>query len=308
VAVLVFTGLNVAGVRQGTGTQNLLTSIEVLGILLIVLAGFSAAAPVAEAAAAPSGGSFGLMMVLVMLTYGGWNEAAYVSAELKDVRKNMARALVLAIVIITALYLLINWAYLNALGLAGTAQSEQVAADVMRRAFGENGALIMSALVAVAALTSINATIFTGARTSYALGRNLKMFAFLGNWSPRTGTPANALLLQGAIALALVGFGATRENRVQTIVDSTAPVCGSFVLLAGSALFILRRKEAGIERPFRVPLYPVTPLIFCFMRTYLLDSSLAFTGRGALVGVGVLAVGALLLPFVRPIDLKNGNP
>jgi amino acid transporter len=306
VAVAIFTGLNVAGVRQGTGTQNILTSAEVLGVLLIVLAGFSVAAPPAEAAGAvASSSSLGLMMVLVMLTYGGWNEAAYVAAELRDVRRNMVRVLVTSILIITSLYLLINWAYMHALGLGGTAKSEQVAADVMLNAIGPGGAVIISVLVAISALTSINATIFTGARTSYAFGRDFRTFAALGRWSPRTGTPANALLMQGAIALGLVIFGATTEGAVQTMVDYTAPVFWAFFLLTGIALFVLRSKDPGIERPFRVPLYPVIPISFCLMTAYLLYSSLAFNRYGALLGVAVLALGALLMPFVRPSDITH---
>jgi APA family basic amino acid/polyamine antiporter len=307
VAVAIFTGLNVLGVRQGTGTQNVLTTIEVLGVLLIILAGFSVAAPAVDAAAAgaPASSTIGLMMVLVMLTYGGWNEAAYVAAELRDVRRNMVRVLVLSIVIITTLYLLINWAYLHALGLAGTAQSQQVAADVMLRAFGERGAVIISLLVAISALTSINATIFTGARTSYAFGGDFRTFAFLGRWNPRTGTPANALLVQGAIALALVIFGAMSPSAVQTMVDYTAPVFWSFFLLTGIALFVLRGREPGIERPFRVPLYPVTPILFCLMTGYLLYSSLDYNRYGALLGVAVLAVGAILMLFVRPTDIRH---
>jgi APA family basic amino acid/polyamine antiporter len=306
VAVAVFTALNVAGVRQGTGTQNILTTIEVLGVLLIILAGFSVAAPAPVATAAgTTSSSIGLMMVLVMLTYGGWNEAAYVAAELRDVRRNMVRVLVTSIVIITSLYLLINWAYLHALGLAGTAQSQQVAADVMLRAFGDPGVVIISLLVAISALTSINATIFTGARTSYAVGRDFRTLGFLGQWSARTGTPANALLLQGAIALGLVVFGATTQGAVQTMVDYTAPVFWAFFLLTGIAVFVLRRKEPNIERPFRVPLYPVTPILFCLMTAYLLYSSLDYNRYGALLGVAVLAVGALLIPFVRPSDITH---
>jgi amino acid transporter len=99
-----------------------------------------------------------------------------------------------------------------------------------------------------------------------------------------------------------VVFGATREDRVQTIVDYTAPVFWFFFLLAGIALFVLRRKEPGTERPFRVPLYPVTPVLFCLMSGFLLYSSLDYNRFGALAGVAVLVVGALMLPFVRPID------
>src|SRR5690606_14136122 len=113
-------------------------------------------------------GAFGLSMVFVLLTFGGWNEAAYISAELRSGRKKMVNALILSIIIITVIYLLINLAYLRGLGLSGMAQSNAVAGDLMQNAFGEVGLVLMALVVAVSALTSANATIFTGARSNYA--------------------------------------------------------------------------------------------------------------------------------------------
>jgi basic amino acid/polyamine antiporter, APA family len=292
------TAVNIAGVRQGTATQNLLTTIEVLGVVMVIAAGFMIAAPpqaITPAAAAPASSSVGLMMVFVLLTYGGWNEAAYVSGELRDARRNMVPVLVVSVLLITVLYVLINWAYLHALGLAGTAATQQVAAELVRRAFGPGGAAVVSILVAISALTTANATVFTGARTSYAFGCDFAPFAVLGRWSQRTATPVNALLVQGVIALALVLMGTLTRKGFETIVEYTAPVFWFFFLLTGAALFVLRLKEPGIARPFLVPLYPVTPLLFCATCAYLLYSSLAYTGVGAGAGVIVLAIGALFL-------------
>ncbi|MGH9902041.1 MAG: APC family permease, partial [Pyrinomonadaceae bacterium] len=169
-AVAALTGLNIAGVRQGRRTQNLLTTAEVLGVLTVITAGLLFTAPPAVEASAGQPGatatspsSFGLVMVFVLLTYGGWNEAAYISAEVRDARRQMARALVWGIVLITGIYLLINAAYIHGLGLSGVAQSEAVAADLMRRAAGARGAQLVSVLIAVSALTSANATVITGA-------------------------------------------------------------------------------------------------------------------------------------------------
>jgi amino acid transporter len=298
-AIVILTFLNIAGVRQGTGTQNVLTAILVLGILLVIAAGFAAGSPDASAQTAASAAtSLGQMMVFILFTYGGWNEAAYVSAELRDVQRNMARVLVISILLITALYILMNWAYLNALGLGGVAKSEQVAADLMRRAFGDTGAKVISVVVALAALTTANATVFTGGRSSYALGCDFKQFAALGRWNARTGTPVNGLLVQGLIAVGLVVLGVFTKQGFATIVEYTAPVFWSFFLLTGIAFFVLRSKDAARPRPFRVPLYPIPPILFCLTCAYLLRSSLDYYRVGALAGVAVLAVGAVLLLFV----------
>jgi amino acid transporter len=141
--VVLLTAINMAGVREGAATQKSLTALEVAGIALVALLGLTLATPAAAAppapAAAPHASAIGLVMVFVLLTYGGWNEAAYLSAELKGER-TIVRALVASIGIITVLYLLVNVAYLRALGLAGTARSEAVAADVVRLALGEGPA------------------------------------------------------------------------------------------------------------------------------------------------------------------------
>lgn len=301
--VIALTLLNILGVTFGTSTQKLLTSLEVGGILLVILAGLllAPAAPPAAGVSAPGngGGSTGIAMVVVLLTYGGWNEAGYISAEMRSGSKRLAGALIISLALITGIYLLINWTYLRVLGLEQMAGSEAVAVDVMQIAFGNGGVALIAILVAVSSLTSANATIFTGARTSYALGRDFRVLKGLGRWNRTASGPVNAFLVQGAIALVLVSMGLFTRSGFETAVEYTAPVFWFFFLLTGISLLVLRKKEPRAGRPFRVPLYPVTPLIFCLTCLYLLYSSLVFTGYGALVGVAVLLAGLLLFPFLK---------
>lgn len=304
--VVALTGLNVAGVRQGSGAQNWLTAVEVLSVVLVIIAGLAFAAADAPAPAAPAGPapSLGLALVFVLLTYGGWNEAVYVSAEVDNPRRNIARALLISIGLITALYLLVNWAFLRGLGLEGLAASDAAAADLMRRAAGESGARFVSVLVAVSALTSANATVITGARTNYALGRDFRMFDFLGRWHERAHTPTNALLVQGVIALALVFAGSLAREGFSAMVEYTAPVFWLFFFLAGLSLIILRSKEPDVERPFRVPLYPLTPILFCAACLYMFQSSLTYAGTGAIAGVLVLVAGVPVLLWAREREFQ----
>ncbi|MEJ5963300.1 APC family permease [Pedobacter immunditicola] len=301
--VIIMTAINIAGVKMGTGTQKLFTIAEVSGVMIIVAAGlFFAPAPVetlnaapATASAAGSAGSFiGLAMVFVLLTFGGWNEAAYISAELKSGRNRMVKALIISLVIITLVYLLINIAFLKALGHQAMAQSDAVGVDLMRIVWGPTGVWLISVLVAISALTSVNATIFTGARTNYALGKDYKMFSMLGKWNSQASGPVNAFIVQALISLALISLGLVTRSGFETIIEYTAPVFWFFFLLVGISLFVLRRKEPNAVRPFRVPLYPLTPLIFCLSSAYLLYSSLVYTGIGALVGIVVLLLGVVV--------------
>ncbi len=301
--VAVLTAVNFVGTRQSATAQNWLTSVEVLGLVVIVGAAMllpDAPAPVAtvgSAAAAES--NLGVAMVLVLLTYGGWNEAAYVSSEISGNKRSLARALIISIAVVTGLYLAVNLAYLHALGVAGMARSDAVAADLLKLALGEPGAKLMSAMVAVAALTSINSTMIVGARSAYATGRDWPALSYLGHWHAASGSPRRALLIQAALAIALIALGTATRKGFETMVDFTAPVFWFFFLLTGISLFILRGREAGVERPFKVPLYPFTPLVFCASCAWLLYSSLAHVRVGAFAGVALLAVGGVLMLFLK---------
>jgi basic amino acid/polyamine antiporter, APA family len=299
--VVLITAVNVAGIRQGKWTQVTLALATCLGLLLVAvsgLAGTPAEVP-AAVAAAPSvfPPAFGLAMVFVLLAYGGWNEAAYVSADVS--RRNMVRALLWGIGTITAIYLLVNFSYVRGLGMAGMAGSKAIAADLVERGAGPELAVFTSAIIAIAALSTMNATTLTGGRSNFALGQDVPLFRALGQYDAARKTPRNALLVQGAITLLLVVLGAVTRTGFVAIVEYTAPVFWLFFFLVGVSVFVLRRRDASRPRPFRVPFYPLTPLIFCAMCLYMIRSSLAYTGLGALVGLGVLLVGLPLLLVAR---------
>jgi amino acid transporter len=211
----------------------------------------------------------------------------------------MVRVMVLSIAIITVVYLLVNVAMLRVLGVGGMAGSDAVGAELMRRVAGERSAILVSLLVGASAVASINAMIFTCARTSYALGRDFPLFAPLGRWRARGSVPANALLFQGAIIVALIVFGARTRQGFKTMVEYTAPVFWLFVFLTTLSLIRLRRKNAAVPRAYSVPLYPWTPVLFAAICAYLFYSSVVYTGIGALVGLGVVAAGVPVLLLSR---------
>ncbi len=309
-AVVVLTALNVVGVRQSKESQKLLTAAQILGLVLLIAGGLFLAPAVGDvtgqAGAVTEGNSntaFGLVMVFVLLTYGGWNEAAYISSELQGGRRAMFKVLTISIAIITALYVLFNLTLLRVMTMEQIGSSQAIGADLMRIVTGEAGAVLMSLLVSASALASTNAVILTGGRSAYAMGRDFPMFSWLGQWSAGGNTPRNALIAQGAVALALVGLGTFTRSGFKTMVDFTAPVFWFFFLLTAISLMLLRRREPNAIRPFRVPLYPVIPILFAATCAYLLYSSLAYTGFGAGVGVLVLLVGLILLA----VQTRNGR-
>jgi APA family basic amino acid/polyamine antiporter len=300
IGVLIVTGINFAGTLQGKNTQLVLSLLTVAAVLVVAVAGFMA--PGSSAPPAPPRdlvwGLAGLSMVFVLLTYGGWNEAAYLSGEIKDVKRNMVRALMLGVAVIVACYILINFAYLHALGMDGMRKSNAVGADLMKVVVGTSGAIVLSMIVCITAGSTLNGTIFTGARSYYALGRDVSLFHRLGIWEERGQTPANGLIVQGIITIVLIIFGSTTRDGFEAMVAYTAPVFWLFMFLVAISIIVFRVREPGRELPFRVPLYPLPPLILAAACAWMFYSALVYAGWGSIMGVVVLVVGLPLI-FLR---------
>ena len=292
-SVAILTVVNILGVQEGKWTQNLLTTAKVLGLLAIV--GVALIAPQGT----KSTGSFDPMpmsvaMILVLFTFGGWNEMAYVAAEVKDARRNIVRALVLGTVAVTVLYLLANCAFLFTLGYTGLATSEAVATEAISTVFPDIGGRLIGALICISALGAVNGLIFTGARISYAVGVENRLFGKLGTWHRRTGTPVWALVVQGLIAMVLIVLLGSFLDAVLY----TAPAVYSFYLATSLAVMVLRRKEPEVERPYKVTGYPFTTLIFCAVCAFLIYSAVDYAFDNATLIVYVLCV---VVPLGLPV-------
>ena len=234
-AIVLLTVINILGVKAGKWTQNLLTVTKILGLVAISVVGLMAppAAPLPPASEGFTWEGLQLAFILVFFTFGGWNEMAYVAAEIKRPHQNIVRALVAGTVAVTALYLLINGAFLSALGLSGLSSSPAVAVEMMGKVFPQAAGRVIAILICISALGAVNGLVFTGARISYALGADHKSFRPLGRWSPRLGTPVWALVVQGALSLAIV---LTAGSFLDTILY-TAPVVWLFFLATATVGF-----------------------------------------------------------------------
>jgi amino acid transporter len=317
-AIVILTLTNALGIGVGKRMQNLLTVAKVVGLTGICVAGafrFLWSSPAPAADPKPVGGaSLGLALVLVLYAYGGWNEAAYIAAEVRDHRRNITRALVLGTVAVTLIYLLVNGAYLAGLGFDGVRASSAVAADIFTWPDREtHAAEVMSALVAVSALGAVNGMIFTGSRNYAAFGADHRLFAWLGRWHGRLGSPVGSLAVQALLSMIMVvAVGAwSGSEGFEALVTSTAPVFWAFFLLAGASLFVLRRKDRAMERPFKVPGYPVVPLLFCGACGFMLYSSLSYACMEfpeELICVAMFLIAGLPLYWWSRRMGARGNP
>ncbi|MCC6417892.1 MAG: amino acid permease [Gemmataceae bacterium] len=267
-------------------------------------------------------------MVLIMLAYGGWNDAAFVAAEVRDRDRNLPRALLGGTALVALIYVLVNAAYLFGLGVDRAEESNQIAAHtlgLLPGEVGQYGQIAMSILVMISALAAVNGLIYTSSRIYSTLGSDYSLFAPLGRWSRGLGTPIWSLLLQMLITLSMLVMVGTPQGRGYIneglswlgfeevtrwyaggffpLLQCSAPIFWLFFLMAGLSLFVLRINEPNVERPFRVPLFPIVPLLFCATCGYMLYSGIRFAGQLGIVGAGLVLVGIPFYIFSRRRNL-----
>jgi amino acid transporter len=319
-SIVVLTFINVMGVVLGAWTQNLLTLAKVLGLVVLVVVGFAygSSEHLTDHGAAPSESwlaaakMLATVMIAVLWSYSGWQEAAYVVAEIKDRRRNIARALLLGTAAVTVIYLLVNTALLYGLGFYAirtlSADQEPIPAAMLAMAMPGYGARAMELLVIISALGAINGMIFTTARIYAEFGLDHRLFSPLSHWSRRLGTPARALVVQGVVSLLLVSgvslyvwwHEADGMNTFDALLNFTGAVFWLFFFATGVALFVLRRIDHDLTRPFRVPLYPVIPLVFCACCAAMTVGVVIATWQFALVGLAILLAGLPLYFWPQP--------
>ncbi len=303
-AVVVLTLINIAGVRQGKWTQNILTVVKTIGLAAIIVIGLTVPAgppppPEVSTSWTPP---LSLAMILILFTYGGWNEMAYVAAEVKNPKRNIVRALIMGTVGVMVLYLLANAAFLRSLGHEGMINTEAIGVDAIKGLFGEYGSRIFAVLICISALGAVNGLIFAGSRISYAVGADHRLFRILGKWHGRRGSPVWALVLQGVIAAIVIMAFRSFER---TIIFIAAAVY-LFYLASSTAVIVLRYKEPDVERPFKVKGYPFTPLIFAGVCGFLMYSTLTYKPGGegisqkeAGISIGILLAGLVVYGLTK---------
>ncbi|HLI66551.1 MAG TPA: APC family permease [Caulobacteraceae bacterium] len=313
--VAAMTGLNLMHVRLGFITQAGLIGLVTLGFAAVVAAAvvlaatgaLPHAAPAAPASA-PSLGRFTVALIYIFLAYGGWSDAATLSAEVRNDRRGMLVAIMGSLALLMAIYLALNAAMMIGLTPAGLAASSAPAADLMGRAFGPLGKTLIVVVVGVSTIASINSTLIVGARTTYAVARDTPLIAAIGRWHGGRGVPARAVLVEGAFAMLLVVAGGFAQSGFNAMVDYMTPVYWAFIALSMGALMILRRRHRDAPRAVRTPLYPLFPASFLLLALYMFLSSLFDLGVGAIYGAGVMAVGGVILVLLRLAPQTRARP
>ncbi|MCB0335109.1 MAG: APC family permease [Bdellovibrionales bacterium] len=287
IAILLLTGINCLPTKSNKWALNILTALKVLGLCAIAFLILFQPAASNPSPIAPSHSSFYLPLILILFTFGGWNEIAYVASEIRESKKNIVKASIVGLGLVLCVYLLITFAFLKSLGIENASKSSAIAYDAIAQVFPDTGAKLISLLIMISTLSALNGMIFTGARISYAMGKAQPRFHALSKLSSSTKIPWVALLAQGALALLVIWCSGSFSI---SVVYTTA-VVWLFFLATGVSLFVLRKKDSHIERPYAVSLYPYTPIVFCVTALLLIYSALQYDLYGSLLSFFILGLG-----------------
>lgn len=297
VAVLVVTAVHAADLALGGAFQVISTLLKILVVALFCIAGL-AAGPVPGSAelmpgpdtlAAVLSAPFGVALIYTAYAYSGWNAAAYVVDEVQNPQRTVPRALVHGTLAVTLLYLLLNLVFLRTTSLPELQGTVEVGALSARNLFGEEGGALVSLALSLLLVSSISAMVLAGPRVLDVIGQDVPALRFLCVRN-RRGAPTRAVLLQQGLALGFILTGSFEA--VLTFAGFTLTL---FALLTVAGMVRLRRREAELPRPFRVPLYPLPPLLFILVSGAALGL-VAWERPWAMVaGLALLALGAWLL-------------
>jgi len=292
--ILLLSFFNYVGVAFGKIIQNVITVVKIGAIVAFVVLGLSVGrtAPI-DYTLNPVGLSigdlavgFGVAIIAVSWAFDGWHNITYVAGEIENPRRNLPIALVGGTLIITALYVLVNFVYLAALPIGEMVGVVRIAERAAAALHGDIGAGLISAAVIVSIFGALNGAIFAGPRVYYAMARDGVFFRRVGEVHPRFRTPAFAVLLQ-AVWAGLLALTGSYEQLFTYVVF----VSFIFWIAATAAVFVLRRRQPDLPRPYKTWGYPVVPLVFIVTMAALLVNTLFARPVESLAGLGITLAG-----------------
>jgi APA family basic amino acid/polyamine antiporter len=292
-AIAALTGLNALGLSPGKWTQNVLSATKLAAFGGLLVLGALVSPPDAVAAAPPVGtaagghpGGVATALIPVFFAYSGWNAATYIAGELREPRRGLGQALALGTGLCVVLYLAVNAVYLRAMPLDALAAVDQPARAAAVQLGGARAAALLSPLVAICVLSSMQASVLVGPRLSQAMAADGLFFAPVARVHPTTRVPLVALLAQGAVSAVELLSG-----RFEELVGFATSAIIAFSTLTVAAVILLRVRRPDVARPFPVPGYPVVPLLFIAVNIWVLWCVLASGARAALCGLAIVATG-----------------
>ena len=298
--IVLLAEINVRGVRPGKQVNNLLMVLKLAGILGLFALALLGPTRSAERPAEPAPPDITLSIFLaalvpVLFAYGGWQNCGSLAAEIRQPGRTLARANLLGVALVVAVYLGLNLLYLGVLSPGEVAASGALAADVAGRLAGAAGARFVASLIVVSCLGFLAVMTLTGPRLYYAMAQDGVFWRRAGRLHPRHATPSFTIRLQAAVALLLL-LSQTYDQLLSYVVFAD----WLFFALTAAGLFVLRRRDAQLAGTFRVPGHPVSTALFVAVAAGVVVNSFVAAPAQAVAGCGVLAVGSLAYVAARP--------
>lgn len=285
--------INIIGSRYGKRVLNVFTALKISALIVIIVLGFiSKKGDISHfhvVSTALNGGIFrlfGLALIPILWTYGGWHENTFMAGETKDARKILPFALTTGIFIVTTLYLAMNLLYIYLIPVKEMANTNLIASNALQILYGINGKKILEALVIVSSLGCLNAMIMTGSRITYAIAKDNIIFRYIGEVSAKYGTPHRAIIINAVWSIVLIILGTFNK-----LLFFTGALVWLFFALVAGGLFILRYKFPHIERPYKVWGYPLIPVIFIIICIALFINTMIYYPFQSFVGLCLAMTG-----------------
>jgi len=310
IVVLLISGLHCLGVRLGTVTQNILTTLKIGALLGIIVLGVffgqgdtAHFTPLFDWAKISNFSLFAAAFIPAIFAYSGWNAIIYIAGEVKDPERNLPRALLWANLIVIALYLAINLVYIYGVPVTQMKGALRVSEVATTALFGYQTSAWITAIITVSILGALNVVTMIGPRIYYAMARDGVFFKGLTRVHPTFATPTNAIMLQAlwACVLILTGTFGTLFTYVSVIITL-------FSALTVGSVIVLRFKRPELKRPYKLWGYPVVPILFILAHLWIVWGSLMEKPRDSLWGVIIVSLGipAYLIWQTRLKRTKRG--
>lgn len=299
--IVLLTLLNIVGVRPAAWSQNLFTILKLAAIAVLVITALFLADAAAVAApeasremAGPAWLAFSAALVPVFFAFGGWQQTNFVAEEMVNPERDLPRALVMGVLCVGVCYLLVNVAYIKALGIGGLAASIAPAADTMEKVAGPQGRNLIAAGIVASTFGFLNLVILVTPRVYQAMARDGLFFRSFARLHPRWQTPVTAIVVQGAWAIVLLYLGSYGD-----LLDWVVFADWIFFGSVAATLFVLRRRDGDAGTGFRTPFHPWSTLLFIAAAVYVMLGSITSNPGNALRGALLLAAGVPIFLYWR---------
>ena len=311
--VFFFGLIHILGVKRGSAVQNALTVLKLIIVFSLIIFGLAcidwnmAGRLTADYTQGQSRGpgDYGIVLLIIMFAYSGWNATTYIAGEIKDPQKNLPRAMFLGTLLITVIYVLLNIVFIMSSSFSELTGSHAAASVAAGNLFGKGSSSLLTLGIAIVLISSVSVQMMVGPRVYYAMAKDGLIFSWLSRINPRFQTPDLAIIIQMAIAIIYVFVG---KSSAETLLMYIGFSLSIFPLMSVVGVIIMRLRAPEAFRPFKVPFFPVVPLIYIILTAGMMTASLLKWTKTSLTALAVVAAGVVVFIIWQALHKAKSRP